>query len=127
MKISLDEKDYELSDETTSQLIMVVIDKANEVLDTLPNSLAPLVFGAESILRKQLYDLERKAVKAGVDKDIARKTFRLDGKSPIEKFMEIIAISAKEISKDVEVQLGSDGRQITSFAYQYKDKSKAGG
>lgn len=125
MKINLDAKDYEVSNETLEKVLVYVVSEIEKVYNDLPVMVTTMV---ETFARKKLYDLERKSVEAGIPKELAAATYRPVAKqSPSGKMMEILSLAAKEIAKNVEIKLSSNNNgEIADLSYKYEDKSKAG-
>jgi hypothetical protein len=126
MKVSLDEKDYEVSEQTIDAVLQYVRGHVEEVYNKVPVVVTTMV---ETFARKKLYEMEREAYKDGMSKEQAALTFRPGEKqTPALKLMDMLFFGIKEIAKDVQAKFGTNNNgSITHLSYQYKDKSETWG
>lgn len=115
MQLSIDNQTYTFTDNSLNMLMQSIATDATTAADKI-NPAYKLI--ADQIARKMLYDFEKKAVAAGIDKETA-KNFRPDkNQSPIDKLIRLMLMqNAGQFLDKVKLTILTDGQQITQVTY----------
>lgn len=125
MKLSVDEKDYVISDDAFKHLTEMVATEAITAVNKMPPMIMAMI---ETFARNKLYELEKQIIKDGGTKEDALILRPDKGQNPSTKLLIILLAALKDMSKYAEVGLRTDGNgTISDFSYKFEDTSKTGG
>lgn len=103
IKVSLDGKDYEISEKALIDTADTIIKYAMKQIESeVPY---PLLVALNAFARKKLYDIERNLYEKGIEPEEAKKVRPKENQLHIERILELLIINGQELIRVNNVNL----------------------